>query len=97
MGGGRDKRKKQKGAGTAGKGADKTARKTERNETKAHRRTQKAAQVLQHCAARCKHPLCCAYAYMLTHAVMLVSKRAALLLVWHACTSAGVCRQAQAQ
>ncbi len=45
MGGGRDKRKKQKGHVTAGKGADKTARKTERNETKAQRRSQKAAQV----------------------------------------------------
>jgi hypothetical protein len=45
MGGGRDKRKKQKGHATAGKGADKTARKTERNETKAQRRSQKAAQV----------------------------------------------------
>ena len=54
MGGGRDQRKKQKGGGTAGKGADKTARKTEQNETKAQRRTQKAAQVL---AGRCVYCL----------------------------------------
>ena len=45
MGGGRDKRKKQKGHATAGKGANKTARKTELNDTKAQRRSQKAAQV----------------------------------------------------
>jgi hypothetical protein len=49
MGSGRDKRKKAKGH-TPGQGADKTAKKTEKNADKATRRLQKKAQV------RCRLP-----------------------------------------
>ena len=44
MGGGRDKRKKAKGH-VPGQGAEKTAKKTEKNEGKAQRRTEKQAKV----------------------------------------------------
>ena len=45
MGSGRDKRKKAKGSTKTGHGADKTARKTEANESKGLRRAQRAAAV----------------------------------------------------
>ena len=47
MGGGRDKRKKAKPK-TPGAGAEKTARKTQKNEAKAEQRVMKKAQVTFH-------------------------------------------------
>ena len=47
MGGGRDKRKKAKPK-TPGAGAEKTARKTQKNEAKAEQRVMKKAQVTLH-------------------------------------------------
>ncbi|CAD7702273.1 unnamed protein product [Ostreobium quekettii] len=44
MGKGRDKRKKQRGSITAGRGADKTQRKTEKNEGKKQRRSDRRAE-----------------------------------------------------
>ena len=45
MGSGRDKRKKTKGS-KPGHGAEKTARKTEKNESKAVRRAEKKTEVV---------------------------------------------------
>ena len=50
MGGGRDKRKKAKPK-TPGAGAEKTARKTQKNEAKAEQRVMKKAQVIRNFCA----------------------------------------------